>query len=193
MAREAATRGGAGLDALRRRLGTAALVGFRLIPGPVKRRLVRAGTPGYTVGAVCVLEHDGEVLLLWQPHRKGWSLPGGLLDRGETPAEAVAREVAEEVGLRIDPGSPLTTGVHPDSQSIDVVFRVRLSERPEVTAAHEVRKARWWSLDDLADADRETRRILRLLRDADGPAREGRFLGTVDPDGDPDEVAPTGD
>lgn len=182
MAREAATRSGEGLEGLRRKLGTVALVGFRVLPGPLKRRLVRAGTPGYTVGAVCVLEHAGEVLLLWQPHRRGWSLPGGLLDRGETPAEAVAREVAEEVGLRIDPGGPISTGVHPDSQSIDVVFRVRLEDRPEVTAAHEVRKARWWSLDALEDTDRETRRILRLVRDSDRPVPEGRFLGVVEAD-----------
>lgn len=182
MAREAATRRGEGLDAVRRKLGTVALVGFRMIPGPLKRRLVRAGTPSYTVGAVCVLEHDRDVLLLWQPHRRGWSLPGGLLDRGETPAEAVTREVAEEVGLRIDPGGPIATGVHPDSQSIDVVFRVRLAERPEVTAAHEVRKARWWSLDALEDTDRETRRILEVLGEADSAVREGRLLGVVDPD-----------
>ncbi len=32
-----------------------------------------------------------------------WSLPGGLLETGETLEEAVTREVLEETGLRIEP------------------------------------------------------------------------------------------
>lgn len=32
-----------------------------------------------------------------------WSLPGGLLETGETLEEAVAREVLEETGLRVKP------------------------------------------------------------------------------------------
>ena len=39
---------------------------------------------------------DGEILLVREPD--GWSLPGGWADVGETPAEAVAREVLEESG-----------------------------------------------------------------------------------------------
>ncbi|GAA1157734.1 NUDIX hydrolase [Ornithinicoccus hortensis] len=168
------------LETLRRRLGTAALSAFRVLPGRVKRALVRTGTPNYTVGAVCVLEHDGEVLFLSQPHRRGWSLPGGLLDRGETPAQAVVREVREEVGLVIDPGDPLVTGVHQRTQSVDVVFRVRLTQRPRLRLAHEARRARWWTPAQLRGADLETRQILALVRSAQGPAREGRLLGDAD-------------
>lgn len=164
-----------GLDTARRRAGTAALSTFRVLPGRLKRTLVRRGTPNYTVGAVCVLEHDGRVLLLWQPHRRGWTLPGGLLERGETPVEAVAREVREEIGLEIVPGDPLTTGVHPRTQSVDVVFRVRLAERPEVRLDHEARKSQWWDLRELREADRETRQILDLLRTVEAPPREGRL------------------
>lgn len=163
-------------DELRRKAGTAALLGFRRLPGPVRRLLVRTGTPNYTVGAVCAIEHDGQVLMLWQPHRSGWSLPGGLLDRGETPREAVAREVLEEVGLIIDPGDPVTYGVHPATQSVDVVFRVRATQRPSLELATEARKAKWWTLRDLADADRETRQIVQLLERADDTPRLGRVL-----------------
>jgi ADP-ribose pyrophosphatase YjhB (NUDIX family) len=153
------------------------LSAFRVLPGRLKRALVRTGTPNYTVGAVCVLEHEGRVLFLWQPHRRGWTLPGGLLQRGETPAEAVAREVREEVGLDIDPGDPLATGVHPVTQSVDVVYRVRLAHEPQVELDHEARKSRWWDLGELRDADRETRQILELLRGAEEPTREGRLRG----------------
>lgn len=165
------------LDTLRRKAGTAALSAFRVLPVRLKRVLVRTGTPNYTVGAVCVLEHEGRVLFLSQPHRRGWSLPGGLLDRGETPAQAVAREVREEVGLLIDPGDPLVTGVHQRTQSVDVVFRVPLERRPELSLAHEARRARWWDPATLRGADLETRQILVLVRAAHAPSRPGSLAG----------------
>lgn len=47
--------------------------------------------------------HDGKVLLARRgaaPMRGLWSLPGGKIEPGETMAEAAAREVLEEVGVR---------------------------------------------------------------------------------------------
>lgn len=165
----------ADLRTLRRKAGTAALLAFRSLPGPLRRGAVRVGTPNYTVGAVVAIEHDGTVLLLRQPHREGWSLPGGLIDHGETPAEAVTREVREEIGLDLDPGDHVAVGVHPHTQSIDVIFRVVVSERPQLRLASEARRSRWWRLTELADADRETRQIVDLLRGADAPPRVGRL------------------
>lgn len=169
------------LRTLRRKASTAALVGFRMIPGPLKRALVRAGTPSFTVGAVCLIEHDGEVLLLWQPHRKGWSLPGGLLSRGEEPDDAVTREVAEEVGLTIEPGDVFAVGVHAATQQIDVIFRVRVAERPTLSLATEARKAQWWRLEDLHETDRETRRILEIVRRIDTEPSPGRVVEDAPP------------
>lgn len=165
----------ADLPTLRRKAGTAALLVFRATPGPVKRLLVRAGTPNYTVGAVCVLEHDGAVLVLSQPHRQGWTLPGGLVDHGETPAQAVEREVREEVGLDIEAGDPVATGVHPRTQSVDVVFRVLLDERPEVRLSSEARRSQWCDLAELSDTDQETQQIVELLHGSTAPPRPGRL------------------
>ncbi len=164
------------LSVIRRKAATAALVAFRRLPGPLKRGLVRAGTPNYTVGAVCALEHEGRVLMLSQPHRAGWSLPGGLLDHGETPAEAVAREVLEETGLRIDPGDPVTYGVHPRSQSVDVVFRVVLHTRPELQLSAEARRSRWCDTGSSGDFDRETQQIVDMLAGATDQPRVGSLL-----------------
>ena len=58
------------------------------------------------VGVGAVVVHDGRVLLVQRGHEpaKGqWSLPGGLIDLGETLPEAVAREVLEETGLVVEP------------------------------------------------------------------------------------------
>lgn len=164
------------LTTLRRKVGTAALVAFRVTPGPLKRAAVRTVAPTYRVGAVCLLEHDGEFLVLWQPHRRGWTLPGGLLGRGETPEEAVRREVREEVGLDVDPGDPVTVRFDPLERGIDVVFRVRLHRRPELDLSTEARKARWTTRKELGKADRDTRGILDVLEEADEEPREGRLL-----------------
>src|SRR5207253_5420289 len=52
--------------------------------------------------------HDSTALLLTlraaglRAHRGQWALPGGRCDEGETPVEAVLRELDEEVSLRLD-------------------------------------------------------------------------------------------
>src|SRR5215472_13534839 len=58
------------------------------------------------VGVAAVVLRDDEILLVRrgrEPLRGMWSLPGGLLELGETTAEGVAREVLEETGVRVRP------------------------------------------------------------------------------------------
>ncbi len=60
--------------------------------------------PLLAVGAVIV--QDGRVLLVRrgsEPLKGHWTLPGGVLEVGETLAAGVAREVKEETGLDVDP------------------------------------------------------------------------------------------
>ena len=57
-------------------------------------------------GAV-VRDEVGRLLLIRRgnpPGRGLWSLPGGRVEAGETPAAAAAREVLEETGLRVEVG-----------------------------------------------------------------------------------------
>src|SRR5690242_15120305 len=83
---------------------------FYRLPARWRRRLARLGTTKFIVGAV-VLVRDvdaagpGRLVLVRQPPGRAWSLPAGLLKRGE-PAEAgAARELLEETGIRVDPGA----------------------------------------------------------------------------------------
>lgn len=51
-----------------------------------------------------LLENEkGELLIVKASYKDYWTLPGGIIDGDETPLQAAIREVAEEVGLVIDP------------------------------------------------------------------------------------------
>ncbi len=55
-------------------------------------------------GAVAVIFNEqNEVLLQLRSDDGRWGLPGGSLEPGEEPAEAVVREVREETGLEVFP------------------------------------------------------------------------------------------
>lgn len=153
---------------------------FRRLPAPLRRGLVRAGTPGFTVGAVCLLERDGRLLMLRQPHRLGWSLPGGLLDRGESAAEAVVREVREEVGIEVAVGRPVTVVVDSPLRRVDVVYRVDVDGDIGERIGGEATTARWLVPADVDEMDAPTRQILDAARDVSDPAGYlGRVLGTA--------------
>ena len=58
------------------------------------------------VGVGGVVVHENRVLLVQrgtEPLKGQWSIPGGLIDVGETLREAVMREVREETGLDVEP------------------------------------------------------------------------------------------
>ena len=63
--------------------------------------------PPHPIPGVGALIIDGDRILLVErarePHAGWWSLPGGVLERGETLADAVRREVREETGLEVEP------------------------------------------------------------------------------------------
>ncbi len=53
-------------------------------------------------GAVLMENAAGELLIIKNNYKAHWSLPGGVVDPGETPRQAAVREVLEEVGIRLD-------------------------------------------------------------------------------------------
>lgn len=57
--------------------------------------------------AAVVHDHAGNLLLQEKSSGEGWSLPAGAVEPGETPHDAIVREVMEETGLVVSPTSIL--------------------------------------------------------------------------------------
>jgi predicted acetyltransferase/8-oxo-dGTP pyrophosphatase MutT (NUDIX family) len=58
--------------------------------------------PPFTIGAFAIIFNDsGNVLLCHRRDMDIWNLPGGGVESGELPTEAVIREVKEETGLEV--------------------------------------------------------------------------------------------
>jgi ADP-ribose pyrophosphatase YjhB (NUDIX family) len=52
-----------------------------------------------TVGDAAVIDPTGRILLIQCSDDRKWSMPGGCLEVGETPADGVVREALEETGV----------------------------------------------------------------------------------------------
>jgi 8-oxo-dGTP diphosphatase len=133
-----------------------ALRTFRVLPRPLRMLAIRWVAPAHTVGALCFLEQDGRVLLLRQHHREGWTLPGGLLNRGEDARAAVVREVYEETGLTVEVGLPFATLVAPRSRRVDILFHASVDRPVEVHANGEATGAAWLRPDEVGEVDEPT-------------------------------------
>ncbi|MGQ9718403.1 MAG: NUDIX hydrolase [Nitrososphaerales archaeon] len=115
------------------------------------------------VGVGGLIKQDDSVLLVKrenEPGRGKWSIPGGLINLGETMRNAVKREVEEEVGLRVDVVEVLDAF---DAIIYDDKSRVRFHyvvvsfmAKPlggEVRGSKEASQVRWFKAKELKNLD----------------------------------------
>ncbi len=67
--------------------------------GLIAKVTVQALLAPVAFAACALVERDGKVLLVRHSYVPGWLLPGGGVRRGEPPADAILRELKEEIGL----------------------------------------------------------------------------------------------
>ncbi len=76
---------------------------------------------GLSVSAVVWRQQDRcELLLMQRSDNAHWGIPGGFVEPGESITQAVAREVAEETGVRIAVGR--LVGVYSDPATMVVAY-----------------------------------------------------------------------
>ena len=78
---------------------------------------------GSAAGAL-FFDEQGRVLLVEPTYKPRWEIPGGVVEAGETPSAACAREIHEELGLRIHVGRLLVVdwAPHPRGEKVLFVF-----------------------------------------------------------------------
>ncbi len=65
--------------------------------------------------AACIRDGEGRILLLRRSDGENlWSFPGGAIEPGEGAADAVVREVREEIGLEVEPVALIGVYSSPD-------------------------------------------------------------------------------
>ena len=105
--------------------------------------------------AALVIASDGRVLLTRRPEGKPlagwWELPGGKVEPGEPPAEALRRELEEELGCASEIGAieDVLHHVYEDNglEVVILVYRCALLGEPR---AIEVAEVRWVPVAELA-------------------------------------------
>ena len=106
--------------------------------------------------------HNRRVLLVRRSAvpggRESWEFPGGGLEFGESVDGCIAREVMEEVGLKVDVGEHLatfTTLLNPWLQLV-LIYKLAFSVTDAVVLSHEHQDFRWMRLSEVEDLLRPT-------------------------------------
>jgi ADP-ribose pyrophosphatase YjhB (NUDIX family) len=129
--------------------------------------------PNPAVTAFAWLEHDGRFLALRRAHEPcagQWDLPGGFVEAGEWPEDALRREITEETGLEVADMRILGawTSRYGDGGkwTVDLAYRCRLTGG-ELTLSDEKSDHAWLTLAEFPEPAFDGQRVsLARLRDA---------------------------
>jgi len=141
------------------------------------------------VGVGAVIFRGEEVLLVrrgQEPARDAWSLPGGLVELGESLAAALRREVMEETGLIINilGITAVLDRIYRDDAGAIPYHYVLVDflcdyESGDLTPASDITAARFVSLSELDRMDLPTF-TAQVIRRAWDQRQRGGFLPLVD-------------
>ena len=123
-----------------------------------------------------VILHEDKVLLVRRgqsPSFGKWSLPGGLVELGETTVEAIAREIMEECSIKIrvvDVAGVITRVVKDDAGRIRyhyvLVDYLAYPYSMNVVAGSDAGDAQWVEIERVAELD-TTQGLLDMIRRAE--------------------------
>ena len=146
---------------------------WRRVPKKLRRWTMRLSHPRFAVTAGAVItDKQGRVLLLKHRFRPGtgWGMPGGFMEEGEQPEEALRRELREEVGLEIEKVELFRTRAFTTPRQVEIVFTARaIGDTNELN--YEIQKAGWFFLNELPHElpKDQVQLIKRALNDGAGP------------------------
>lgn len=119
------------------------------LPWFVRRFFIRLSHGTFTVSAAAVvLNGEDRVLVLRHLLRPGggWGLPGGFIDGGEQPADAIRRELKEETGIDLEELRMIrvrTVGLH-----VEILFAARCADEARILS-REIAELGWYAAAEL--------------------------------------------
>jgi 8-oxo-dGTP pyrophosphatase MutT (NUDIX family) len=117
------------------------------------------------LGANAIITYGGKLLLEKRRDSDTWGLVGGGVKNYEEPIDAMAREVREELGIRIPKdkfrkiavyGEPGRIAAYCDGsvwRMVIVVFALELEQEPQITISAESRDMKFFSKEELKDIE----------------------------------------
>ena len=108
------------------------------------------------IGANCIIERDGAVLLIrlnYGPRDGQWALPGGLVEGDETPEHAAIRETKEETGFTVALDGLLSMWMRPGFPILVVNYRAHITGGELRIAPDEASEAAFFPKDRLPALD----------------------------------------
>lgn len=99
---------------------------------------------------------DGRIVLVKRRDNGCWSLPGGMVDWGETIQHSIIRELNEETGLTLEKMGRLV-GVYSDPNrdprfhSICLTFEIQVQGNLQVKDIHEISEVKSFSLEQVVN------------------------------------------
>ena len=133
---------------------------WKMLPKGARRRIVRATQVTFTASVAAIVINDKrEVLMLDHVLRpkSGWGFPGGFLDAGEQPIEAVKREVKEETGLDLE--NVHFRRVMVRGRHLEIVFSARPVGEARVMSS-EIYKLGWYDFEHLPEGTTFAQKVL---------------------------------
>lgn len=121
------------------------------MPARFRRWSMRVTQTRFTVTAgALIFNHEGKVLLLKHRFRVGssWGVPGGFLEAGEQPEEAMRRELREEIGLEVEHVEIFTSRSFRKPRQVEILFRCRADAEVKPLTI-EIERAEWFSVHEL--------------------------------------------
>lgn len=97
-----------------------------------------------------IFNEFAQILLIRRADSRTWAPPGGMVESGELPGEAVAREVEEETGIKVTPARLTAVIHHPFADRDHLMFLFRcIQHGGELAISEESLQVGWYSTDPL--------------------------------------------
>jgi ADP-ribose pyrophosphatase YjhB (NUDIX family) len=138
-----------------------------LVGGAVQLAGLFSGRYGRIEGAHVLATDDRGRILVVRTTYLGpeWMLPGGRVERGETPHAAAVRETREETGLHVGVDRLVLVDAH-RSRDVSFVFLGRVEGGQLEPQFGEIAEAGWVDRDEIAAMSPRLHRLLELIERA---------------------------